>query len=301
MTKSETFMLIEQIIRRYSLTNMFSYFCEMAEVSCSGYYAWQQAESIRFTLEEKDWQDYELIHKVFEGKKKKADALTIKMIVENDFFVTMNHKKIRRFMNKFNLKARIRQANPYKKMAKATHEHKVVPNLLNRKFNQGEPRKTFLTDITYVNYGSGQPAYLSCVKDAVTREIVAYHLSRSLKMDIVYRTLEKLADSLDELLHPEAMIHSDQGVHYTHPEFQRRVKKLGLIQSMSRKGNCWDNAPMESFFGHFKDEVDYSVCQTFEELHLIIEEYIEEYNTNRYQWSLNRMTPAQYGSHRLAV
>ncbi|MGC0150816.1 IS3 family transposase, partial [Peribacillus castrilensis] len=83
-----------------------------------------------------------------------------------------------------------------------------VPNLLNRKFNQGEPRKTFLTDITYVNYGSGQPAYLSCVKDAVTREIVAYHLSRSLKMDIVYRTLEKLADSLDELLHPEAMIHS---------------------------------------------------------------------------------------------
>lgn len=120
-------------------------------------------------------------------------------------------------------------------------------------------------------------------------------------MDIVYRTLEKLADSLDELLHPEAMIHSDQAVHYTHPEFQRRVKKLGLIQSMSRKGNCWDNAPMESFFGHFKDEVDYSVCQTFKELHLIIEEYIEEYNTNRYQLSLNRMTPAQYGSHRLAV
>ncbi|MDM5224581.1 IS3 family transposase [Peribacillus sp. NJ11] len=282
ITKSEIFML--QIIRRYSLTNMVSYFCEMAEVSRSGYYAWLQAESIRFTLEEKDWQDYELIHKVFEGKKK-AGALNIKMIVENDFFVTMNHKKIRRLMNKFNLKARIRQANPYKKMAKATHEHKVVPNLLNRKFNQGEPRKTFLTDITYVYWGSGLPAYLSCVKDAVTREIVVYHLSRSLKMDIVYRTLEKLADSLDELLHPEAMIHSDQGVHYTHPEFQRRVKKLGLIQSMSRKGNCWDNAPMESFFDHFKDEVDYSVCQTFEELHLIIEEYIEEYNTNRYQWS----------------
>ncbi len=94
----------------------------------------------------------------------------------------MYHKKIRRLMNKFNLKARIRQANPYKKMAKATHEHKVVPNLLNRKFNQGEPRKTFLTDITYVYWGSGQPAYLSCVKNAVTREIVAYHLSRSLKM-----------------------------------------------------------------------------------------------------------------------
>ncbi|MGW6383782.1 IS3 family transposase [Peribacillus butanolivorans] len=84
------------------------------------------------------------MNKVFEGKKKKAGALTIKMILENDFFVTMNHKKIRRLMNKFNLKARIRQANPYKKMAKATHEHKVVPNLLNRKFNQGELGKLFL-------------------------------------------------------------------------------------------------------------------------------------------------------------
>ncbi|PAL04359.1 IS3 family transposase [Peribacillus simplex] len=69
---------------------------------------------------------------------------------------------------------------------------------------------------------------------------------------------------------------------------------------MFRKGNCWDNTPTESSLAILK-EVDYSVCQTFEELHLIIEEYIEEYNTNRYQWSLNRMTPAQYGSHWLAV
>ena len=70
---------------------------------------------------------------------------------------------------------------------------------------------------------------------------------------------------------------------------------------MSRRGNCWDNAPMESFFGHFKDEVDYKECQSFEELHKLIEEYIEEYNSKRYQWSLNRMTPAQYRSHLLAA
>ena len=120
-------------------------------------------------------------------------------------------------------------------------------------------------------------------------------------MGIVYHTLEKLSDSLNDLIHPKAIIHSDQGVHYTHPEFQRRVKELGLKQSMSRKGNCWDNAPMESFFGHFKDEVDYLECQNFDELHQLIEEYMEEYNTNRYQWSLNRMTPAQYGSQLLAA
>ena len=185
-------MLIEQIIRQYNLTNMVSYLCEMAEVSRSGYYTWLHAENIRFIHEENDWKDYELIKKVFDEKKRKAGALTIKMILENEYFVTMNHKKIRRLMHKFNLKAEIRQAKPYKKIAKATHEHKTVPNLLNRNFNQGEPGKVLLTDITYVYYGSGQPAYLSCVKDAVTREIIAYHLSRSLKMEIIYRTLEKL-------------------------------------------------------------------------------------------------------------
>jgi putative transposase len=120
-------------------------------------------------------------------------------------------------------------------------------------------------------------------------------------MEIVYRTLNKLSDSLDGMIHPEALIHSDQGVHYTHPEFQRRVKEMGLIQSMSRRGNCWDNAPMESFFGHFKDEVNYKECHTFDELHQLIEGYIEEYNSNRYQWSLNRMTPEQYRSHLLVA
>jgi putative transposase len=173
-------MLIEQIIRQYNLTNMVSYFCKMANVSRSGYYAWIHAGHIRLSHEEKDWQDYELINKVFENKKKKAGALTIKMILESEYFVTMNHKKIRRLMHKFHLETEVRRPNPYKKLAKATQEHKTVPNLLNRNFNQGEPRKILLTDITYVYYGAGQPAYLSCVKDAATREIIAYHLSRSL-------------------------------------------------------------------------------------------------------------------------
>lgn len=280
---------------------MVSFLCEQAGVSRSGYYAWLKAEEIRFQYEERDWQDYELIKKVFEEKKKKAGALTIKMILENDYLVTMNHKKIRRLMRKFELKTAIRRAKPYRKLAQATQEHKTVPNRLNRQFNQEDPGKVLLTDITYVYYGTGQPAYLSCVKDAATREIIAYCLLKTLKMELVYKTLEKLSDVLDGNIHPEALIHSDQGFHYTHPEFQKRVKELGLTQSMSRKGNCWDNAPMESFFGHFKDEVDYRECQTFEELHQIIEEYIENYNSKRYQWSLNKMTPEQYRSHLLAA
>jgi len=79
------------------------------------------------------------------------------------------------------------------------------------------------------------------------------------------------------------------------------VKKMKLTQSMSRKGNCWDNAPMESFFGHLKDEVNYKECESFEELQKLIGNYIEEYNNDRYQWGLNKMTPAQYRSHLLAA
>jgi putative transposase len=294
-------MLIEQTIRKFGLIHMVKFLCKKAEVSRSGYYAWVKAESMRSEREENDWNDYELIKEIFDKKKGFAGALTIKMILENDYFVEMNHKKIRRIMRKFNLVAKVRQINPYKKMAKATQEHKTLSNLLNREFDQGEPGKVLLTDITYVYYGAAQPAYLSCVKDSSTMEIVAYHLSKTLKMDLVYCTLDKLSVALGDLVHPEAMIHSDQGFHYTHPEFQKRVKKLKLTQSMSRKGNCWDNAPMESFFGHLKDEVDYSSCQSFEELQGLIGTYIEEYNTNRYQWSLNKMTPAQYRSHLLAA
>ena len=119
-------------------------------------------------------------------------------------------------------------------------------------------------------------------------------------MDIVYSTLKQLNETV-ELFHPEAMIHSDQGVHYTHPEFQNRVKQLGLRQFMSRRGNCWDNAPMESFFGHFKDMVDHKACQSFKELKHTVGNYINKYNNERYQWGLKKMTPVQYRGHLLAA
>lgn len=279
---------------------MISYLCKLARVSRSGYYAWLYAGPLRTKRNDNDKKDYELIKQVFDAKQGKAGALTIKMILEYKYYVIMNHKKIRRIMRKFNLVTRIRRARPYKKMAEALQEHKTCPNVLKRNFAQGTPGKVLLTDITYLYYGSGRPAYLSCVKDGATREILAYHVSATLRMDLVYRTLDKLTDG-GILLHPNAILHSDQGNHYTHPQFREKVKELGLIQSMSRKGNCWDNAPMESFFGHLKDELDYSNCKTIEELNRKIDNYMEEYNNDRYQWSLKRMTPAQFRNFLLAA
>ena len=213
----------------------------------------------------------------------------------------MNHKKIRRLMRKYELFTKIRKANPYKKMMKATVEHRTCPNLLNREFDQQEPGKVLLTDITYLYYDNGQVAYLSCVKDGSTKEIVAYYLSKSLEMSIAYETLKRLKRVISKRSYSKVILHSDQGVHYTHPDFQKQVKEMKLLQSMSRKGNCWDNAPMESFFGHFKDEADYKDCKSFKALKTLVYKYIEDYNNCRYQWGLNKMTPVQYRDHFLAA
>ncbi|WP_308446068.1 IS3 family transposase [Halalkalibacter sp. APA_J-10(15)] len=274
--------------------------CTLANVSRSGYYAWLQATEIRQKREESDELEIELIKWIFEYKKEKVGALQIKMILENDYFVIMNHKKIRRLMKKFGLSAKIRQANPYRKMLKATQEHRTCPNLLDRQFDQQEPGKVLLTDITYLYYGRGQKAYLSCVKDGSSKEIVAYNVYSSLEMELVYQTLDKLVEATVQF-HPEAILHSDQGVHYTNPMFQEKVKQLGIRQSMSRKGNCWDNSPMESFFGQFKDHVNYKSCENLTQLKHEVNEYIEEYNNHRYQWGLMKMTPAQYRGHLLAA
>ena len=98
-----------------------------------------------------------------------------------------------------------------------------------------------------------------------------------------------------------SIIHSDQGWHYTHPQFIKKIQSIECIQSMSRKGNCIDNASMESFFGHFKDEIDYTNCKSFEELKQCIDQYMYYYNNQRPQWNKNKMTPIQYRSHMLSL
>lgn len=270
-------------------------------MSSSGYYRWLGAEKNRQDKETSDEKDLDLIKHHFNRLRGKAGALVIKMHLEQHDHVRMNHKKIRRIMRKYGLVAKVRQANPYRKMAKATQQHKTCPNLLKRQFDQSEPEKVLLTDITYIPYGNGQTAYLSCVKDGATKQILAHHISKSLEMPIVERTLDKLFERLDGNIHPEAMLHSDQGMHYTHPSFQKRVNSAGIQQSMSRKGNCWDNAPMESFFGHMKDELDDTTSLTFKELQALIEDYIHFYNSCRFQWDLKKMTPDEYRSHLLAA
>lgn len=280
---------------------MVSYLCELTGISRSGYYNYftRNSEEKRNQREAKDEEVKEIILKAFHFKKRKKGARQIKMTLEGQFQVVYNLKRIRRIMNKYSIICPIRKANPYKRMMKATHEHRVVPNLLNREFKQGVPGKVLLTDITYLFYGKGKKAYLSTIKDSSTNEIVAYHVSTRITMDLATDTLKKLKKNRRFRKAKNAFIHSDQGTHYTHPGFQKLVKEMGLNQSMSRRGNCWDNAPQESFFGHFKDEASIKECTTLEELKREIKNYMTYYNCFRYQWNLKKMTPVQYRDHLL--
>lgn len=268
--------------------------CKIALVSKSGYYKWLSQKDQK----SKDYDDHALVKEIFEKGNKKLGWRPIQMRLNNDYGLIMNHKKIRRIMLKYKLICQIRRKNPYKQIMKKTREHQTLGNILDRHFKQSVPRKALCTDITYVYYGSlGRKAFLSVVKDISSGEAVAWQASQNLELEFVLKTINQL-EMLK--LSSDCLLHSDQGFHYTNPVYQQKVKQLNIIQSMSRKGDCIDNAPMESFFGHFKDEVDLKNCNTFQEVSIKVNEYMQYYNHQRYQWGLKKMTPAQYRDHLLA-
>lgn len=239
---------------------------------------------------DRDYDDYLKVKKVFDDSKGKFGWRSIKMRLE-----AMNHKKIQRIMRKYDLVTKVRRRNPYKAIMKKRLEHRIFPNKLQREFNQPVPYKVFCTDITYIPF-QNRFAYLSVIKDIASSEVVAWNISLYLEMNLVTETIRSLKVELCK----DAMIHSDQGFHYTNPDYIEIVREFRLIQSMSGKGSCIDNAPIESFFGHMKDELDYKTCVTFNELHSKIAEYMQYYNYERKQWTRNKMTPIEFRNHLLA-
>lgn len=269
--------------------------CSVAEVSRSGYYDWKSRLLAKDTSprELRDRNDFELILEVYTRRNIKKGARTIYMILKRDGH-TMNLKKIRRLMKKYGLVCLIRKPNPYKQMMKALEESNVAPNLLERKFREYGVRVVLLTDITYLFYGNHQKCYLSSIKDAYTKEILAYELSETMEEDFVLETINKLLSKHKGELKTNSLVHSDQGVHYKVILFKDLLKNNELRQSMSRKANCWDNAPQESFHGHMKDEIDLTKCKTFNDVKQVIDGYMDYYNNERPQWGLAKLTPAEY-------
>ena len=294
MITSSKFEIIHNATCRDNNALSIAKMCELASVSRSGYYEWLAAEPYRQKREDSDKADFDLILEAYKyrGYAKGARGIYMRLLHKD---IVMNLKKIRRLMCKYGLKCPYRGPNAYRQMAKALKTNTVFPNEVDRKFLAGGVRKVLLTDITYIFYDTGV-CYLSTILDAFTREILAYELSTNLQVEFVLKTIEKLVDEHGCTLDDTTIIHSDQGCHYTSKAFIKALQDNHFVQSMSRKGNCWDNAPQESFFGHMKDEIKYEIAmmKTYAQVKSKIDDWIDYYNNDRYQWDLVKLSPKEY-------
>ena len=288
------FAIIREATLRDDNLLKISTMCRIAGVSRSGYYNWCASTSARLAREDTDRKDFDLILEAYRFRGYDKGARGIHMRLLHSPGIIMNVKKIRRLMRKFGLRCQIRKANPYRRMARALATSNVTPNVVDRQFRKA-PRKVLLTDITYLSFGTGK-CYLSTILDAYTHEVLAFRASLTLKVDFVLDTVDRLVQEHGSTLDNETVVHSDQGCHYTSYAFIQKLKDANYVQSMSRRGNCWDNAPQESFFGHMKDEIADLItrCDTFEVVLARVDDWMDYYNNDRGQWDLMKLAPREY-------
>lgn len=216
----------------------------------------------------------------------------MKIAIEAELNQPVNHKRIARLQRESRLQAVIRRKRfNYPKTMFVADGPKE--NILNRDFAASEPNRKWVTDITYLQVGT-QRLYMSAILDLFNNELVAYRISADFGMSFVLETV-KAAFGKTQAKH--VLIHSDQGGHYMSRVYNKLLTENAAIQSMSRRGNCWDNAVMENFFSHLKTELLYRFKpESREELEKCIREYVIFYNTKRIQTKM-KMAPVAYRSH----
>ena len=211
--------------------------------------------------------------------------------MRNEGYV-INGKTVRRLMSEAGIKCQVRM----KKYKSYKGEiGKIAPNLLERDFKADAPHKKMVTDVTEFHL-FGVKIYLSPVLDLYNSELIYYTVYKHPVMDMVLEMIKGTVAVIGNNTH--AILHSDQGFHYQHKDYQKLLRDNNIIQSMSRKGNCLDNAVMENFFGQLKSELLY--LQEFDSVeHFLkeLDEYLRYYNVDRIKEKLNGMSPVQYRTH----
>lgn len=201
----------------------------------------------------------------------------------------INHKAVQRLMGQLKLKSLVR---PKKYRSYRGAIGQVAPNILNREFNAERPNQKWTTDVTEFKVGS-EKLYLSPVLDLYNGEIVAYEMARRPMLNMIGKMLRKACRRLGKDDQP--LVHSDQGWQYQMSAYRRLLAQKSLTQSMSRKGNCLDNAAMESFFGTLKSEFFYlNKFSSIDELQAGLKRYIQYYNHDRIRLKLKGLSPVQY-------
>lgn len=254
----------------------------------SSYYYHQQKSS----LNDKYKSIKDKIEGIYHSHKGRLGYRRITQELKNKGYL-LNHKTVARLMRDLGLKniVRVKKYKSYK-----GETGRIAPNILKRNFSVDQPNQKWATDITEFNV-SGEKLYLSPIIDLYNKEIVSYQLSRRPDFEQVRHMLRKSFRRLSNKNH-SLILHSDQGWQYQMKQYQQILKEKGIRQSMSRKGNCLDNAVIESFFSTIKAELFYlKKFTSIDHLKKEVQEYIYYYNNKRIKLGLNGMSPVKYRAH----
>ena len=255
---------------------------KIAGVSRTAYYRYKSKPKPITTKTEK------LVIDIYRKSGKRKGYRAITDTLRNDYHLIVNKKKVLRIMQENDIQSMIRN----KRKPKAENAT-LKENILNRDFESDTPYKKLVTDITYIPTRR-QMVYLCIIQDLYNNEPVAWTVSDQQDKSLSVETIKQLSRKCSL---KDALIHSDQGVHYTNKEYVNLLEELSVIQSMSRKGNCWDNACVESFFGHFKCETIHLMKQKPENLKEVVDmvqDYMFYYIHDRPQRKLGGLTPSLY-------
>ncbi len=250
----------------------------------------------RLSIKNPDQDLENKIQSIFEENNGNYGYRRIDLALRNENII-VNHKKIQRIMKKLGL-----QGEKFSRKSRRYSSYKgtvgtVAKNLLHRRFYTNTAYQKLTTDITEFKCLDGFKLYLNPIMDMYNGEIISFGINRRPTLDLVMRPLKEALKVVEHSQY-RTTIHSDQGWHYQHKDWVQGLKSHEVFQSMSRKGNCIDNSPMESFFGILKQEMYYGVpLRTYEELKKDIEAYIQYYNNKRIKQKLAGMSPVQYRLH----
>ena len=274
------------MIKELRLSYCVLLLCRVLEVTTSGYYAWVK-RPLTIWQQEEMRLELEIIAAHKRTRQTYGPERLQQDLADNGVFVSVY--RIKRIRRKLGL--RCRQKRRFKTTTDSRHSLPVAENLLNQNFEASAPNQIWLSDITYITTGEGW-LYLAGHKDLFTGEVVGYAMSERMTKNLVIQSLSRAVSAKRPaagLIH-----HSDRGSQYCAQEYSSLLDGYGMCASMSRKGNCYDNAPMESFWGVLKNEqVHHCHYETREEAIQNITEYIEVfYNRQRKQAKLGFLSPA---------
>ncbi|WP_188208355.1 IS3 family transposase, partial [Alkalibacillus aidingensis] len=269
--------LVDKLKQKYTITAILN----ALDIPRANYYRWRSEGDSSLTEVE------EAIIEICKATNYRYGHRKVKALLKKEYHIKRNRNTVQAIMQKHHLQCRVKPKRKWKSQGETII---IAPDLIQRNFQASEPNQKWVTDITYIQYGS-TVKYLSTIMDLYNNEIVAYKMYDHQQVSLIIDTLK---EALEQRSYPEGVIiHSDQGSVYTSYAFQGYVTEHNLVSSMSRRGNCWDNAVIESFHSNLKsEEFAYTRHNSLSNTEVIIrvDQFLKHYNEERIQEKLGYLS-----------